>query len=321
MSDEPELLIDLAGRVGTIVLNRPRRINALSPGMIQQIIEQLGAWASDDAVHEVELRGAGERGFSAGADVRWLHDAVMDDQVAATEFLLAEYRMDALAASFPKPITAHFWGISMGGGLGLGSHRTRRIGTTAMQWAMPEVGIGLWPDVGMCFELSRAPGELGTHLAMTGGAIDGASALWAGFLDECPGADPGASPLARAATWIDACYAGDDPVEIVGRLAQHADPHAREAAMTIRARSPLSVAVALRAVRRAAKMPSIEAVLEQDRALGRSTMADPADFIEGVRAKMIDRDDRPRWRHARLEDVGPDEVEARFQSPDEAYRA
>ncbi|GAA2179428.1 enoyl-CoA hydratase/isomerase family protein [Brooklawnia cerclae] len=312
MSDDPELLIDKADGVGTITLNRPRRINALSLGMIEELTGRLTSWADDASVSRVVLRGAGERGFSAGADVRWLRDAVLDDQAAALGFLLAEYRLDALVASFPKPVTAHLVGISMGGGLGLGAHRTYRVGVPATRWAMPEVAIGLWPDVGMCFELSRTPGQVGAHLAMTGDSIDGASALWAGLLDECPGAEASSSSLARAAVWIDECYASDDPVEIVGRLAQHADPAAQEAARTIRSRSPLSVAVALGAVRRAAQLPDVDAVLDQDRALARTTMADPDDFVEGVRAKMVDRDGAPRWRHARLEDVTPTEVEARF---------
>ena len=142
--------------------------------------------------------------------------------------------------------------------------------------------------------------------------IDGASGYWAGLLDECPGADAGASWLAGASCWIDECYAADDAVTIVQALADHPAPDARASAETIRARSPLSVALALRAVRRARELPDVAAVLDQDRALARTTMADPADFVEGVRAKMVDRDDRPRWRHARLADVDEAEVAARF---------
>ena len=142
--------------------------------------------------------------------------------------------------------------------------------------------------------------------------IDGASGYWAGLLDECPGADAGASWLAGASCWIDECYAADDAVTIVQALADHPAPDARASAETIRTRSPLSVALALRAVRRARELPDVAAVLDQDRALARTTMADPADFVEGVRAKMVDRDDRPRWRHARLADVDEAEVAARF---------
>ena len=308
-----ELLIGLESGVGTLTLNRPRRINALTRAMVDQLAEQLRAWADDDNVIRVELAGTGERGFCAGADVRVLRDAVLAGRVdEALGFLLAEYDLDQLIAEYTKPVTAHLVGISMGGGLGIGMHKTRRVGEPGTRLAMPEVAIGLWPDVGVCFELARTPGRVGEHLAMTGDTIDGASAYWAGLLDECPGADAGASWLAGASGWIDECYAGDDAVTIVQALGDHPAPDARASAETILTRSPLSVALALRAVRRARELPDVAAVLDQDRSLARTTMADPADFVEGVRAKMVDRGDRPRWRHARLADVEEAEVAARF---------
>lgn len=308
-----ELLIGLESGVGTLTLNRPRRINALTRAMVDQMAEQLRVWADDENVTRVELVGAGERGFCAGADIRVLHDAVLAGRVdEALGFLLAEYDLDQLIAEYTKPVTAHLRGISMGGGLGIGLHKTRRVGEPGTRLAMPEVAIGLWPDVGVCYELARTPGRVGEHLAMTGDTIDGASAYWAGLLDECPGADAGASWLAGASGWIDECYAADDAVTIVQALGDHPAPDARASAETILTRSPLSVALALRAVRRARELPDVAAVLDQDRSLARTTMADPADFVEGVRAKMVDRGDRPRWRHARLADVDEAEVAARF---------
>ena len=308
-----ELLIGLESGVGTLTLNRPRRINALTRAMVDQMAEQLHAWADDENVTRVELVGTGERGFCAGADIRVLHDAVHAGRVdEALGLLLAEYDLDQLIAEYTKPVTAHLVGISMGGGLGIGMHKTRRVGEPGTRLAMPEVAIGLWPDVGVCYELARTPGRVGEHLAMTGDTIDGASAYWAGLLDECPGADAGASWLAGASGWIDECYAGDDAVTIVQALGDHPAPDARASAETILTRSPLSVALALRAVRRARELPDVAAVLDQDRSLARTTMADPADFVEGVRAKMVDRGDRPRWRHARLADVEEAEVAARF---------
>lgn len=308
-----ELLIGLESGVGTLTLNRPRRINALTRAMVDQMAEQLRVWADDENVTRVELVGAGERGFCAGADIRVLHDAVLAGRVdEALGFLLAEYDLDQLIAEYTKPVTAHLLGISMGGGLGIGLHKTRRVGEPGTRLAMPEVAIGLWPDVGVCYELARTPGRVGEHLAMTGDTIDGASAYWAGLLDECPGADAGASWLSGASGWIDECYAADDAVTIVQALGDHPAPDARASAETILTRSPLSVALALRAVRRARELPDVAAVLDQDRSLARTTMADPADFVEGVRAKMVDRGDRPRWRHARLADVDEAEVAARF---------
>lgn len=313
-----ELLTDVEAGVGTLTLNRPSRINALSRAMIDQITAQLRAWLDDDRVEQVALRGAGERGFCAGADVRQMRDAIQAGRTdLALDFLFAEYELNQLIAGYPKPVTAHLVGISMGGGLGLGMHNTTRIGSPNTRWAMPEVGIGLWPDVGVCYELSRTPGRIGEHLAMTGAPIDGASALWAGLLDQCPGAQPAESWLAAGAGWIDDCYSGDDPVVIVRALAGHPDPAAQAAAETIRSRSPLSVAVALEAVRRARDLPDVAAVLEQDRVLARTTMADPAEFVEGVRAQLVDRDNQPRWRHARVEDVQPAEVAARFDTGDQ----
>lgn len=307
-----ELLVHVHEGVGTLTLNRPERINALTRAMVDHLARQLRDWADDRHIDRVELRGAGQRGFCAGADVRALRDAAVAGRAdEVLDFLLAEYRLDQLIAEYPKPVVAHLVGISMGGGLGLGMHGTHRIGELGTRWAMPEVAIGLWPDVGVCYELSRTPGHVGEHLVMTGDAIDGASARWAGLLDECPDADPAACALAGW-EWIDECYQHEDAVAIVRALEAHPHPDARAASATIRTRSPLSVHVALRAVRRARELPDVARVLDQDRALGRATMADPADFIEGVRAKMVDRDDRPRWRHARLEDVDLAEVDARF---------
>ncbi len=267
----PDLLVEVDRDLGIITLNRPERINALTHQMVTDLGEQLVVWRDDDRIAAVELRGAGERGFCAGADVRALRDAVLAGRPERMlEFLYAEYDVDALIADYPKPVTAHLVGIAMGGGLGIGQHTSRRVGGLDTRWAMPENAIGLWPDVGVCFELSRTPGRLGEHLAMTGGSLDGASALWAGLLDECPGVDPRASAAALAQDWIDECYRESDAVQIVAALESHPNPDARSAAETIRARAPFSVHVALEAVRRAAGMASVAEVLMQDRALGRA---------------------------------------------------
>lgn len=308
-----QIISELVGGIGTITLNRPERINALSRTMIDELTDQLRVWATAEQVERVVLRGAGERGFCAGADVRELRQLLLDDRPAdAVGFLHAEYALDELIAGYPKPVTAQLVGVAMGGGLGIGIHNTHRVGATSTRWAMPETAIGLWPDVGVCYELSRAPGRIGEYLAMTGQTIDGASALFAGLLDECPAADPQGAGLAAEIEWIDQCYQFDDAVSIVQALKTHPNPAAQQAATVIEQRSPLSVAVALAALRRARALPDVAAVLDQDRILGRTMLAEPHDFIEGVRAKMVDRDDQPRWRHACLADVDPAEVAARF---------
>ncbi len=304
-----EICFEVRDGVGRVVLNRPRRINALNRAMIDALSVQLERWANDPGVQEITIAGAGERGFCAGADIKVLRDLIIAGRPEECfGFLAAEYAVDALIANYDKAITSYLTGISMGGGLGIGMHNTRRIGEVGTRMAMPETAIGLWPDVGMCWELSRTPGRVGEYLAMSGESIDGASALWAGLLDECRGADPGTSALAKAAWWIDECFGLEEPTTIIESLTQHPDPQARAAAQTISQRCPMSVAVALRAVRNARHAPDVAMVLAQDLRLAEAITANPADFIEGVRAKMVDKDESPRWRHASLAEVDPAEV-------------
>lgn len=309
---EPELLVEVAGGVGRLVLNRPRALNALTAGMIAGLEAALDAWRDDDAVASVELTGAGERGLCAGADVRALRAAI-----AAGEpwlgFLAAEYALNATIAAYPKPYVAHQRGYTMGGGLGVSAHGSRRIAYPDSAFAMPETVIGFVPDVGISWYLAHAPGELGTHLALTGATVNATDAVLIGLSDAVAGTVP-ASQLEGDRAWIDACYASDDPAEVVGRLEEHPDPRARAAASDLRARCPLAVAVALEALRRARGMTGVDAVLGQDLVLARNLLGRP-DFAEGVRAQLIDKDRNPRWQHARLEDVTRAEVLAAFAKP------
>ena len=306
-----EIQFECADGVGHITLDAPQRINALNQGMIDALSAQLTAWRDDPAVERIEMRGNGRHGFCAGADIKTLRAQLLDgDTEAFHHFLASEYALDEMISTFPKPVTAHLVGVSMGGGLGIGLHTSRRIGAATTRFAMPETAIGLWPDVGVCFELSRTPGRAGEYLAMTGNTIDGASALWAGFLDECAEVDPATSALAGAASWIDECFAIEDPVGIVAALRDHSNPEARETAEVIESRCPMSVAVALQAVRNARHMASVGEVLAQDLRLADAVTANPQDFIEGVRAKMVDKDNAPVWRHASLAEVDPAQVTA-----------
>ncbi len=308
-----DVVFSVTDGVGEIVLNRPKSLNSLQLAMLHAIEAQLIGWLDDDAVASIVLRGTGDRAYCAGADVRELRELVVADPNSAFDWLRDEYRLDSLIANYPKPMTCYQHGISMGGGLGIGSHGVFRVGDATTKWAMPEVGIGLWPDVGMLYHLSRCPGEIGTHLALTGATIDGASALYAGLLDEADDVDADASELARDRAWIDECYAGDDPAAIIAALEAHHDSRARETAALIRTRSPLSVCVTLEALRRAAGMANVDAVLAQDLVLAAHFVRN-ADFVEGVRAQLIDKDRNPSWRHARIEDVPRDEVLAMFEA-------
>lgn len=306
---EPEVLFEVSAGVGRIVLNRPRAINALTVEMMRAMTSWLVAWRDDAAVVSVELRGAGDRGLCSGADVRALREVVLagGDYM---DFFRVEYALDALIATYPKPYTAFMSGITMGGGLGLSAHASRRVVDGTSLLAMPETIIGFEPDVGVLFHLAAAPGELGTYLAMTGNSVGASDAILVGLADECDGECP-PGWLADSRSWIDECFAGDDPAAIVARLEAHPDPRAAAAASDIRARSPLSVAVALEAIRRAAGMTSVVEVLAQDATLALNMIAGH-DFVEGVRAQLVDKDRNPRWRHAMVEDVSRDEVLACF---------
>ena len=294
-----------ADGTGYIRLNRPAAINALTAEMIGAIADRLDEWACTDDVRTVELSGAG-RGFCAGADVRALRQCVLEG-AGAVEFLDAEYALDHRIATYPKPIVARLHGIVMGGGMGLSIHAARRVVTPDATLAMPETAIGLWPDVGMTYHLARLAGELGTYMALTGEPISGALAVAVGLADELTAPTEPQTPLA----WMEA-FAGDDPVAILARLETSPVAEARAAGAVIRTRSPLSVAVSLAAVRRAAGL-SLAGVFEQDRRLGRFFVSQP-DFVEGVRARLVDKDFAPRWSYARLEDVPPGLVEDAFQS-------
>lgn len=345
----PEVLYATDGPLGRVRLNRPRAINALDRASIDSLHHQLQVFAEDGSVAAVVIEGAGERGLCAGGDVRALRESVVGGRAEeAQDYWAAEYAVDRLIAAYPKPYVAWMDGIVMGGGVGVSAHGSVRLVTERTQLAMPEVIIGFFPDVGGLWFLSRAPGETGTHVALTGAPVGGADAVLLGMADslvpsgayqrvlvalrEDPGADAAAlaavatagegdgeqgdddaissSSLEKQRPWIDACYGGDDAAAIVARLRQRPEPEAQEAASTIAGRSPHSVAVTLEALRRAGSM-SVEQVLTQDTLLGPAFARHP-DFAEGVRAQLVDKDRRPRWRHGDLTQVTRAEVLAAF---------
>jgi enoyl-CoA hydratase len=214
---EPEVLAEVSAGVGRIRLNRPRQINALTVPMMHAIAGILDDFAADAAVTAVELTGAGERGLCAGADVRALRELATSGG-DVRDFFETEYGVNLQVAGYPKPYRAIMTGITMGGGLGLSAHGSQRVVDTTSRLAMPETQIGLFPDVFVTPLLARMPGEVGTHLALTGASINAADAVRLGLADEVAGTVGAADP-ALAADWIAECYAGDDPVEILGRLA------------------------------------------------------------------------------------------------------
>lgn len=323
------------GHAGYVVLNRPKAINALTHEMVDLIHPQLEEWARDDDVEVVVLTGAGERGLCAGGDIVALWRSAKAGDDAAADFWAAEYRLNNLIKHYPKPYVAIMDGIVLGGGIGLSAHGETRIVTERSSIGMPETGIGYLPDVGGTWLLSRAPGETGTHLGLTAGSVEAGDAIAIGLADhyvpsdridglldalatKAPAdavaevAEPAPdAPLQAARGWIDECYAGDDAAAIVERLRAHDAPEARAAAEEISLRSPLSVAVTLEALRRAATAGSVREVLETDTVVARGLLQ-RADFAEGVRAQLVDKDRSPRWQHESVSDVTRAEVLAVF---------
>jgi enoyl-CoA hydratase len=331
----PSVITEVDGHLGHLVLNRPRAINALTPEMVAIMRRALAGWAADDRVRTVLISGAGERGLCAGGDIRAIHADAISGGSDSLEFWADEYRLNATLDAYPKPVVAWMDGLVMGGGIGISAHASLRLVTERSRLAMPEVAIGMHPDVGGSWLLSRAPGELGTHLALTGTAIGAADGITAGLADHfVPAARlpeltrelagrPAAEVVASFATapppgefagargWIDACYAGDAAGEIVDRLARHPDPGAQAAAKEIGTRSPTALAITLRSLRSARGLASLGAALDQEYRLSAAMLRLP-DLAEGIRAQIIDKDRRPRWQPATLAEVSPAVVESCF---------
>ncbi|MFF9119237.1 enoyl-CoA hydratase/isomerase family protein [Streptomyces massasporeus] len=332
------VLFHTEGRAARITLNRPRALNALTHTMVRRIDEALTAWERDPAVETVVITGAGERGLCAGGDIRAIHDDARDgDGTASAAFWRDEYRLNARIARWPKPYVAVMDGIVMGGGVGVSAHGSVRVVTERSRVAMPETGIGFVPDVGGTHLLATAPGELGTHLALTGSQIGAADALLCGLADhyvptaalpelldalaESPVGEalaryartPAEGTLAARRDWIDACYAADTVEEIVRRLLAHGDPAAKETAETLLAKSPTALKVTLASLRRARRLGTLELVLNQEYRVSCAALGTP-DLVEGIRAQVVDKDRRPRWSPKTLGEVTDADVE-RFFTP------
>lgn len=345
MTDESdEVLTEVEGSVGLITLNRPKAINSLNQPMVDALTAILADWAGDDAVRAVVLSGAGERGLCAGGDVVSIYHSARKDGVEARRFWRDEYLLNAQIAEFPKPYVALMDGIVMGGGVGVSAHSNIRVVTDTSKIAMPEVGIGFIPDVGGTYLLSRAPGGLGLHAALTGAPFSGADGIAMGFADHyVPHGDveafrravvsdgvqdalakyatePPASDLAAQRNWIDECYAGDTVEDIVAALRGHdAGPGAgpaQDAANLIATRSPIALSVTLEAVRRAAKLATLKDVLVQDYRVSSASLRSH-DLVEGIRAQLIDKDRNPKWSPAQLPAVTAADVEAYFAPVDD----
>jgi enoyl-CoA hydratase len=339
-ADSADVLARVEDGVGFLTLNRPKAINSLTHSMVTTMHEVLTGWERDDDVRVVVLSGAGERGLCAGGDVVAIYHSARTDGVEARRFWRDEYLLNGYIGEYSKPYVALMDGIVMGGGVGVGAHAKTRIVTDTSKIAMPEVGIGFVPDVGGTFLLSRAPGLLGLHAGLTGAPFWGSDAIAMGFADHYVphealaeftqaiiegGVDtavdryavaPPLSELVAQRAWIDECYEGDTVADIVAALRGHDAGPANDAANLIASRSPTALAVALEAVRRAAKLDTLEDALRQEYRVSCATLR-THDLVEGIRARVVDKDRDPKWSPASLAAVSAHDVEAFFAPVDD----
>jgi enoyl-CoA hydratase len=335
-----DVVVRAHGALRRITLNRPQALNAITLDMAVTMTALLRAWADDPAVGAILLDGAGGRAFAAGGDIRALYDAAKSGGDLPEKFWATEYRLNVLIARYPKPVIALMDGVVMGGGVGLSAHASHRVVTERSSVAMPEVAIGYFPDVGACFVLARAPGFVGTYLALTGARAAAADAIYCGLADlhipaarlsELPAAladcrghhdakarldkfagPPAAGYLAAARFWIDRCYGADTIEEIFERLARCDEDEARAALETMRKMSPTSLKITLRNIRSALSFERVEQSFQQDFRVSLACVAEH-DFIEGIRAAIVDKDRNPVWRPDTLAGVTPDIVERHFR--------
>lgn len=337
MHSDPHIISERRGALGLITLNRPQALNALTLGMIQALATQLEAWAVDDGVKAVAIRGAGPRAFCAGADIRALSASAAAQDGMAQDFLAREYRLNALIAAYPKPYVALLHGITMGGGAGLSLHGRYRVADAGLDFAMPETGIGFVVDVGASFFLPRCPGETGLYLALTGARIGPGDAFAAGLVTHAIDAvqfdtvierlasgeeadrllaslarKPAPGPLAEHRRRIDTIFSAATVEAILERLDRDGGDFARETAQTIRARAPLALKYTLRQMREGRALPLADCLRMEYRLALRAL--DGHDFREGVRAALIDKDRAPKWNPASLAAMSDRAVDACFAS-------
>ncbi len=344
MSESDDILFERRGAVALITLNRPRALNALTLEMIEVLHPRLDAWADDPEVPAVVIRGAGDRAFCAGGDVLHIYEGRQDGRNPFGEaFFREEYSLNRRVKTFPKPYIALIDGVTMGGGVGISVHGSHRVATERTLFAMPETGIGLFPDVGGSYFLPRLPGHLGLFLGLTGWRIKAADCLYCGiatsYLDSAgleamiealaaadwnarPAAgvvdrvlsehrsDPGPPPLAEARDVIERCFSADSIEAIVERLRGEADPWSEKALGMLEKASPTSLKLTFRQLQKGRDMGFDEAMIMEYRLSQACTAGD--DLYEGVRAVVVEKDQAPAWRPASLAEVSDATIEEAF---------
>ena len=354
----PDVLAERCGSAGLITLNRPKALNALSLGMVRELLNILRTWRDDPTVRVVAIRGTNKvgrpgtpeslfGGFCAGGDIRFFHEAALSGDTALEDFFTEEYTLNHLIQTYPKPYIAFMDGVVMGGGMGISQGARVRIVTERTKMAMPETNIGLFPDVGGGYFLSRCPGHVGEYLALTGEVIGADEAVGYGLADvkleaaRLPAlwAELGAASFACAADvdqWIateliadsarPACATGQIDAyfsllrvkHIVDALEASTDAWALKTAATLRKRSPLMLHVVLEQIRKARGMTLADDLrMERDMVYQCFHLRPGAqsETVEGIRALAVDKDYKPKWKPARIEDVKPGMADEFFVSP------
>jgi enoyl-CoA hydratase len=340
-----DVIARVEGAVGRITLNRPKALHALNTAMCEAIIAALLAWRHDPSVELVLIDHSGERGFCAGGDIRMLAESGAKDGLDARRFFFTEYRMNALLMSYPKPVCAIIDGIVMGGGVGISLPCAYRVATERTTFAMPETGIGLFPDVGGGWHLPRLPGEAGLWLALTGARIKAADCLLLGIATDYvesgqvealkaaivadPStietilteyeADAGEPPIAQHQDAIDAAFTAPSVEAILQALREDGSAWAIAQHDTLLTKSPQTMKVAFRQLRTGQALTSFEANMAMEYRIGARVVA-RHDFLEGVRAVIVDKDNAPRWSPSMLEGVTDamlDEIFAPLPTNDE----
>ncbi len=333
-----DVLFEVRGRIGLITLNRPAALNALNLGMCHAILPKLRLWAEDAAISAVVIQGAGEKAFCAGGDIIGLYHAGKSGSADFEKFFHDEYRLNYAIATFPKPYIALMDGITMGGGVGLSVHGRYRVASERFMFAMPETGIGLIPDVGGTFMLSRLPGAMGIYLGLTGERLKAPDAC---ALDICTHhiasknidsllnalvaspddvddvladyhEDAGMPPLLEYHAAINEHFSGASVETIMGSLSM-GDAWAVACRDKLFGLSPTSMKLTHRAVRAAASYDIAQCLQQEYRIV--CGIKSGHDFFEGVRALLIDKDKKPRWRPAALSDVKDTDVDRYFDMP------
>ncbi|MEM1047730.1 MAG: enoyl-CoA hydratase/isomerase family protein [Pseudomonadota bacterium] len=329
----------IVGRAGVLTLDKPETLNALTHGMVRTIAAHLDLWQDDPRVCHVIIRSSGGRAFSAGGDIRDLYLRGRTEYDDVLGFFAEEYRLNTRIREYPKPYIALIDGIVMGGGVGVSVNGRYRVGTPAMRFAMPEVGIGFFPDVGATYFLPRFPGWYGRYCALTGARLKQAEAAASGVITHCIDTDrlealfaaltasddapavleemcdaSGNDPALPDRDILDRAFAGETVEAILERLDGERASVCAEAAATIRAKSPTSVKIALRQMQVGAGQAFRDCMTVEFRIVSRVLRGH--DFYEGVRATIVDKDNRPAWRPDDLAGVSAEAIDAYFEPAD-----